>query len=132
MTYEFAKLVADNLRFGSYKDKQIQFETPQSTVIGDVNSNTYISFYISNKTEWKEVKNKWTTKSDWEKLEEGVLISVYTGILNPKMMETDSAFSINIDNPDYKFWKEFQTFIEAAYNDKIYKHNCVIEDAFYV
>ena len=129
MTYEFAKHIADNLRFGSYNNKRIQFESPESVVIEDINSNTYVSFYINNMTNWKEIRSKWSSKKDWEKVEEGAAINVYTGIL-PRRMETENYFSINTEHADYTFWKEFQTFTEAAYNDKIYKHNCVIEEVF--
>ena len=128
MTYEFAKHVADNLRFGSY-NKRIQFELPESVIIEDINSNTYVSFYINNMTNWKEIKSKWSSKKELEKVEEGVAINVYTGIL-PRRMETENYFSINTEHSDYTFWKEFQTFIEAAYNDMIYKHNCLIEEVF--
>ena len=133
MTYEFAKYVADNLRFGSYNDrKQIRFENIQNVVVGDVNSNTYISFFVMKSDHWKRVKNKWYSRPEHIKIEEGLRVNVYTGILSDAEICTDTSFTINTDHPDYKFWKEFKTFIEAAYEDKVYKHNCVIEDAFVV
>ena len=130
MTYEFAKHVADNLRFGSYTNKQIQFESFQNVRIYDVNSNTYVTFHTSNVIDWEEIEKMWIFKKEWKEREKGILINVYTGTLQPENGKTSSAFTINFDHPDYKFWKEFQTFIEAAYNDMIYKHNCLIEEVF--
>lgn len=130
MTYEFAKHIADNLRFGSYTNKQIQFESFQNVRIYDVNSNTYVTFHTSNVMDWEEIEKMWIFKKEWKERERGILVNVYTGTLQPENGKTSSAFTINFDHVDYKFWKEFQTFIEAAYNDMIYKHNCLIEEVF--
>ena len=41
-------------------------------------------------------------------------------------------YYIEKNDDDYKFWEEFYTFIKAAYEDKIYKHKCLIEEVFVV
>ena len=57
-------------------------------------------------------------------------IQFATGILNTYDSNTWKSYYIEKKDDDYKFWEEFRTFIKAAYEDKIYKHKCLIEDVF--
>ena len=56
MTYEFAKHVADNLRFGSYDGK---WEVDRTSIkITDVNSDTYIKLHIGIYHQYEDVPYK--------------------------------------------------------------------------
>ena len=56
MTYEFAKHVANLLRFGQYdKEKQIEFTSSMSVKIKDVNSNTFVQFLVDD---WRDYEEK--------------------------------------------------------------------------
>ena len=134
MRYEFTRIVADNLRFGLYKDgKVIKFDSDHSVTIIDINSNTYIHLSVTPIESW-QVK----TKSIFSRPElvsvddKNLSISVQTGTPNPVATLTYQSYAIQPDHKDYTFWKEFKTFIEAAYNDKIYKHKTTVEEAFFV
>ena len=131
MTYEFAKYVADNLRFGSYKDRIIEFKNSAKVRIKDINSNTYIEFICPEWTEFKKSSSNLSfnkTKYSCNKI--GLSIYVNTGTINPNEECETAGYNIGFEHPDYVFWEEFLTFIKAAYEDKVYKHRCLIEDAF--
>ena len=136
MTYEFAKHVADNLRFGSY-DGKWEVINNKAVQIKDVNSNTYIKMVMSHYTshlslvkEKKFGRSKLITTDTSKKEYE---IYVETGTLNPaKNLTTDYYNHIKGESDDYQFWDELYTWIKAKWEDRVYKHNCVIEDAFVI
>ena len=129
MTYEFVKHVADLLRFGQYdKEKQIEFNSSMSVKIKDVNSNTFVQFLVDD---WRNYEEKTPSFGKKTKLKHvGLEIQFATGALNTYDSNTWKSYYIEKKDDDYKFWEEFRTFIKAAYEDKIYKHKCLIEDAF--
>lgn len=129
MTYEFVKHVADLLRFGQYdKEKQIEFTSSMSVKIKDVNSNTFVQFLVDD---WKDYEEKTSSFGKKTKLKhKGLEIQFATGALNTYDSNTWKSYYIEKKDDDYKFWEEFRTFIKAAYEDKIYKHKCLIEDVF--
>lgn len=130
MKYEFVKLVADNLRFGSYKDRIIEFKNPAKVRIKDINSNTYIELICPEWQEFKKSSNLSFNKNKYSCNKIGLSIYVNTGTINPNEEYETDGYNIGFENPDYVFWEEFATFIKAAYEDKIYKHECLIEEAF--
>lgn len=129
MTYEFVKHVADLLRFGQYdKEKQIEFNSSMSVKIKDINSNTFVQFLVDD---WRNYEEKTPPFGKKSKLKHvGLEIQFATGALNTYDSNTWKSYYIEKKDDDYKFWEEFRTFIKAAYEDKIYKHKCLIEDAF--
>ena len=127
MTYEFAKDVADNLRFGSYKDRIIEFKNPARVKVKDINSNTYIELVCP---EWNEFKKSSFNKNKYSCNKIGLRIYITTGTINPDEEYEAIDYKIGFENPDYAFWEEFLTFIKAAYEDKVYKHRCLIEEVF--
>jgi hypothetical protein len=131
MTYEFVKHIADNLRFGQYnKEKQIEFNSSMSVKIKDINSNAFVQFLIDD---WRNYEEKTPPFGKKSKLKHtGLEIQFATGVLNTYDSNTWKSYYIEKKDDDYKFWEEFRTFIKAAYEDKIYKHKCLIEDVFVV
>ena len=129
MTYEFVKHVADLLRFGQYdKEKQIEFNSSMSVKIKDINSNTFVQFLVDY---WRNYEEKIPSFGKKSKLKHmGLEIQFATGALNTYDSNTWKSYYIEKKDDDYKFWEEFRTFIKAAYEDKIYKHKCLIEDVF--
>ena len=129
MTYEFVKHVADLLRFGQYdKEKQIEFNSSMSAKIKDINSNTFVQFLVDD---WRNYEEKTPSFGKKSKLKHmGLEIQFATGALNTYDSNTWKSYYIEKKDDDYKFWEEFRTFIKAAYEDKIYKHKCLIEDVF--
>ena len=132
MTYAFAKLVADNLRFGSYKNRIIEFKNPARVKIKDINSNTYIEFICPEWNEFKKSNSPSFNKNKYSYDKIGLSIYVNTGTIDPNEEYEAAGYNIGFENPDYVFWEEFLTFIKAAYEDKVYKHSCLIEEAFVV
>ena len=131
MTYEFVKHVADLLRFGQYnKEKQIEFNSSMSVKIKDINSNTFVQFFVED---WRNYEEKATPFRKKSKLKHsGFEIQFTTGVLNTYDSNTWKSYHIEEKDDDYKFWEEFYTFIKAAYEDKVYKHKCLIEEVFVV
>lgn len=130
MTYGFAKLVADNLRFGVYKDKIITYSDHGSVCITDVNSNTFIRFTLSKMVR-STYNKKWYSWRIQETItDEGIIVNVNTGTYSPIEVIAHHEFEISKQSPDYKFWLELQTFIQAKCDEKRYKHQSVIEDVF--
>lgn len=132
MTYEFAKHVADSLRFGSYRDRIIEFKNPARVKIKDVNSNTYIELTCPEWNEFKQSNSLPFNRNKYSYDKIGLMIYVATGTIDPNEEYEAVDYKIGFDHPDYVFWEEFLTFIQAAYEDKIYKHRCLIEEAFVV
>lgn len=131
MTYEFVKHVADLLRFGQYdKEKQIEFNSSMSVKIKDINSNTFVQFLVDD---WRNYEEKTPSFGKKSKLKHsGLEIQFATGLLNTYDSNTWKSYYIEKKDDDYKFWEEFRTFIKAAYEDKIYRHKCLIEEVFAV
>ena len=129
MTYEFVKHIADLLRFGQYnKEKQIEFNSSISVKIKDINSNTFVQFLIDD---WRNYEEKTISFGKKPRLKHsGFEIQFTTGVLNTYDSNTWKSYYVEEKDDDYKFWEEFHTFIKAAYEDKIYKHKCLIEDVF--
>ena len=128
MTYEFAKHVADNLRFGSYDGKWNIDE--DMITINDVNSNTFIEIMLIKNIVEYHPPVKWYQKQITKK-ETWLRIIVNTGTVNPKKyIQYYTNNNMDSHHPDYKFWDEFFTWVKAKWDDKVYKHNCLIEEAF--
>lgn len=129
MTYEFAKHVADNLRFGSYDGK---WEVGSSSVkIKDINSNTYIKLYIGSF--YQKTSHTKIFKTNYKNTENPVIeITVNTGVNSPELIISADNWLIDSTHNDYTFWTEFYTWTAAKWEDKVYKHNCLIEEVFYV
>lgn len=129
MTYEFAKHVADNLRFGSYDGKWEAFES--FIKISDINSNTYILLSIASTYGYEDIPAKKGFKTYYQQKEIPVFyIAFHTGINDKPSCITRDAWSINSNHDDYQFWDEFSTWVKAKWDDKVYKHKCLIEEAF--
>ena len=126
MTYEFAKHVADNLRFGSYDGK---WEVGSSSIkIKDVNSNTYIKLYIESFCQQTSSKKIFKTYKNTEN--PIIEITINTGINNPELIISANDWFIDSTHSDYAFWSEFYTWMAAKWDDKVYKHKCLIEEVF--
>ena len=126
MTYEFTKHVADNLRFGSYDGK---WEVGSSSIkIKDVNSNTYIKLYIESFCQQTSSKKIFKTYKNTEN--PIIEITVNTGINNPELIISADYWFIDSTHSDYAFWSEFYTWMAAKWDDKVYKHKCLIEEVF--
>ena len=131
MTYEFVKHVADNLRFGSYNGK---WEASESFIkIIDINSNTYVLLSIAATCEYEDIPVKKGFKTHYQQKEIPVFyITFNTGINNGSSYITRDTWSINSNHDDYQFWGEFSTWVKAKWDDKVYKHKCLIEEVFVV
>lgn len=127
MTYEFVKHVADNLRFGSYDGK---WEVGSSSIkIKDVNSNTYIKLYIESF--YQQTSYKKIFKTYYKNTENPVIeITINTGVNNPELIISADNWLIDSTHNDYTFWTEFYTWVAAKWEDKVYKHKCLIEEVF--
>ena len=130
MTYGFAKLVGDNLRFGTYKNKIISYSNQWSVCIADVNSNTFIRLTLSKMIKSTCNKKWYSCKIQETITDEGIRICVNTGTYSPAEVIACHEFEISKHSPDYKFWLELQTFIQAKCDEKRYQHQSVIEDVF--
>lgn len=132
MRYELIRIVADNLRSGLYKDKKvIKFDSNHEVTIIDVNSNTFVCLSITPIEYWKAITKSRFSRPELTKVDDGDFrISIQTGIPSSVEALTYKSHTIQSDHKDYTFWKEFKTFIEAAYNDKIYKHKNTVEEVF--
>jgi hypothetical protein len=135
MTYEFVKHIVDNLRFGSY-DGKWEVNHPCRITIKDVNSNTYVSIivhhYISHcrlVEEKKFGKSKMVPDNTPKEYYE---VTIDTGTLNPKEQVWGHTFKEIVKgvSDDYQFWDEFSTWVKAKWDDKVYKHKCLIEETF--
>lgn len=128
MTYEFVKHVADNLRFGSYEGK-CSIRGYEIT-IKDIDKNLF--FKITPTINWITLKSptKWWERKKTERMKL-VSVIVETGVLstNEKVGYYQSDAMDNTHS-DFKFWDEFFTWTKSKWEDKVYKHNCLIEDAF--
>lgn len=137
MTYEFAKHVADNLRFGSY-DGKWDVQHPWRISIKDVNSNTYISIFIPHYiSRCRLVEEKKFGKSKMvpdNTPKEYYEVTIESGTLSPKEHICGQTFKEIVKgiSDDYQFWDEFHTWVKAKWDDKVYKHNCLIEEVFVV
>ena len=128
MTYEFAKHVADNLRFGSYDGK---YEIHYNDIkIKDINSNLYISICIGLSGRSDLVKKWYQTKPKKDNYEKGFSIWVKTGIISTNESLTCENFLKFESDDDYRFWEEFYTWAQAKIEARIYKHKCLIEEVF--
>ena len=133
MTYEFAKLIADSLRFGAYRDKkQIDYKSPNHVCISDINSNTCVNIYIYKNSSWKLRKKHWYSRKEWIQKDDGLNIDITTGIISPKELQSTKSFVVSSGHEDINFWNEFSTYIKAAYEAERYKHKLIVEEAFYV
>ena len=131
MTYEFAKHIADNLRFGSYDGKWESFNS--YIKIKDISSNTYIVLSVLATYQYEDIPYKKWFKTCYKRVpkETPVLyVSTKTGTNNPESKITSNEWTIDLNHKDYNFWLEVYTWIEDKWNDKVYKHKCLIEDAF--
>lgn len=134
MTYELAKNIADLLRFGSY-DGKWEVINNKSVQIKDVNSNTYVEMIVSHyESHYSLVEEKKFGKSTSVRKEipkKEYEIYVETGTLNPgKRLTTAYYHHIKGESDDYQFWDELYTWIKSKWEDKVYKHKCLIEDVF--
>ena len=131
MTYEFAKHIADNLRFGSYNGK---WEVDRTSVkITDVNSNTYIKLSIGAYYQCVDVPYKKGFKTYYNHVQKEApshIVQISTGINTSKYDLTNETWHIHPDNSDYQFWSELYTWLCAKWDDKVYKHKCLIEEVF--
>lgn len=129
MTYEFVKHIADNLRFGSYDGKWEAFES--FIKISDINSNTYILLSIASTYGYEYIPAKKGFKTHYQQKEIPVFyIAFHTGINDKPSCITRDNWSINSNHDDYQFWDEFSTWVKAKWEDKVYKHKCLIEEVF--
>lgn len=134
MTYEFVKDVADNLRFGSY-DGKWEVHHPHRISIKDINSNTYISIIIHSFSRGVLVEKKKFGKSKMvpdNTPKEYYEVTIESGTLNPKEYICGYTFKEIVKgvSDDYQFWDEFSTWLKAKWEDKVYKHKCLIEEVF--
>lgn len=128
MTYEFAKHVADNLRFGSYDGKyEIHYN---NIIIKDINQDIYMVICIEPSGKSDLVKKWYQTQPKKVNYEKGFSIWVKTGIISANEALTCENFLRFESDDDYRFWEEFHTWAQAKIEERIYKHNCLIEDAF--
>jgi hypothetical protein len=128
MTYEFAKHVADNLRFGSYDGKyEIYYN---DLIIKDTNRDLYINIHIGPSGKSDLVKKWYQPKPTKVNYEKGFTIWIKTGIISTNESLTCENFLRFESDEDYRFWEEFYTWAQAKIEERIYKHNCLIEDAF--
>jgi hypothetical protein len=129
MTYEFVKHIADNLRFGSYDGKWEAFES--FIKIRDINSNTYVLLSVASTYEYEDIPIKKGFKTHYQQKETPVFyITVHTGVNDGSTYITRNTWSINSNHDDYQFWSEFSTWVEAKWDDEVYKHKCLIEEVF--
>lgn len=129
MTYEFIKDIADNLRFGSYDGKWEAFEN--FIKIRDINSNTYIQLFVTSTYQYEDIPVKKGFKTHYQQKEIPTFYIVFhTGINDGSSYITRDTWSINSNHDDYQFWNEFSTWAKAKWDDKVYKHKCLIEEAF--
>lgn len=126
MTYEFVKHVVDNLRFGNYDGK---WEVGSSSIkIKDVNSNTYIKLYIGSFCQQTSSKKIFKTYKNTDN--PIIEITINTGINSPELIISANDWFIDSTHSDYAFWSEFYTWMAAKWDDKVYKHKCLIEEVF--
>lgn len=131
MTYEFVKHVVDNLRFGSYDGKWESFNS--YIKIKDISSNTYVILSVLATYQYEDIPYKKWFKTCYKHVpkETPVLyISTKTGTNNPESKITSNEWTIDINHKDYSFWLEAYTWIEDKWNDKVYKHKCLIKEVF--
>jgi hypothetical protein len=135
MTYEFAKHVADNLRFGSY-DGKWEVMSPCRITIKDINSNTYVSVviphYISHCRLIEEKKFGKSKMVQDNTPKEYYEVTIESGTINPKEHICGHTFKEIVKgvSEDYQFWDEFSTWVKAKWEEKVYKHKCLIEEVF--
>lgn len=134
MTYTFTKLIADNLMFGSYNDvKSIHYGARHYVTIKDINSHTQVTISISTITHSFITPSKryWFSKPKSQEITPVIKVLISSGTPTDNCIAREEFF-INSEHQDYQFWKDFELFIKAAYNEKVRKHIAVLEDAFYL
>lgn len=133
MTYGFAKLIADNLRLGNYDGKWESFNS--YIKIKDINSNTYVIVSVAAVYQYEDIPYKKWFKTYYKRVpkETPVLyVATKTGTNKPESKITSNEWTIDLNHKDYNFWLEAYTWIEDKWNDKVYKHNSLIEDTFVI
>lgn len=134
MTYTFTKLTADNLMSGTYDGvKTIYYGAFNYVTIKDVNSHTQVTISVNTvaRSLATPVKQHWFSKPKPQEVIPEIKVSIGSGTPTDDCI-THKEFFINPEHQDYQFWKDFELFIKAAYNEKVRKHIAVVEDAFYL
>ena len=130
MTYEFAKHVADYLRFGSYDGKyEIRYK---DIIIKDISTNLYVSINIELSGKADLVKKWYQIQPKKVNYQKGLSIWIKTGIISTKESLTCENFLRFESDKDYQFWEEFYNWAQAKIEERIYRHKCIIEETFIV
>lgn len=126
MTYGFAKLVATDLRLGAYEDKW-EPVWDHSVNIKNINADVYVCLTIekTSKTEYKRnffKKDIITTN--------GFRICISTGVISTGRHLTFKEYVVWENDSDYKEWNEFYTWVQFQWQDRVFKHELTVEEAF--
>lgn len=125
MTLGFAKIVASNLRLDAYEGKW-EAVWEHSVNIKDINADVCACLSIE-KTSKTECKRKFFKKNTITT--NGFRISISTGIISAERHLTYKDYYVWEDDPDYKEWGEFATWVQFQWQDKVYKHELTVEEA---
>ena len=126
MKLEVAKIVASDLRLGAYTGKW-EIVWGNTVIVKDVNKNVFISITV-DKIKKHEYNGKIFKKEVSTKRGFGVYVD--TGTINPECRLTFKEYEVWETDYDYKMWEEFYTWIQFQKQDKIYKHELLVEEAF--
>jgi hypothetical protein len=126
MRLEFAKIVACDLRLGAHTGKW-EIIWGNTVTVKDINKNVFINITV-DQIKKHEYKGKFFKKEISTK--KGFGIFVDTGTINPERHLTSVEYEVWESDADYKIWEEFYTWIQFQKQDKIYKHELLVEEAF--
>ena len=125
MTLGFAKIIANGLRLGDYEGKwESMWE--HSVNIKNVNADVYVCLSIE-KTSKTECKKKFLKKDTITT--NGFRICISTGVISTNQHLTFENYFVWEDDPNYKEWAEFSTWVQCQWQDKVYKHELTVEEA---
>lgn len=125
MTLGFAKIIASDLRLGTYEGKWEPIWN-HSVNIKDVNADVCVCITIE-KTSKTECKRKFFKKDTITT--NGFRICVSTGIISAERHVTYEEYFVWENDVDYKEWDEFSTWVQCQWQDRVYKHELAVEEA---
>ena len=125
MTLGFAKIIANGLRLGDYEGKW-ESVWEHSVNIKDVSADVYVCLSIE-KTNKTECKRKFLKKDTV--ITDGFRICIWTGVISTERHLSCEEYFVWEDDPNYKEWSEFATWVQFQWQDKVYKHELTVEEA---